>query len=85
MKDFAQWCFEHNLIDIYEDGTVKWKEKGPIKDGKRIPFKQKISGKVREFEDDLSNDYQGHYDHMGTVWPFKLKAAKGEGKPVAKK
>lgn len=40
---------------------------------KKSPFKQKMSKGTRDIEDDLSKDYKGHLEKLGTVEPFKLK------------
>lgn len=88
MFDFAQWCQDKGYAEIKNDGTVAWTEASgcchtdPVKGGKPISHKEKMSGKVRATTSDLSNDYKGHYSHMGTVWPFKV-VAKGSGKAVA--
>ena len=87
-KDFAGWCEERGLVQIAEDGTVRWTEgclkpptsgthKDAVKGGKKISHSEKMSGSVRDTRDDLSDDYKGNYSHMGTVWPFKVV---GKGK-----
>jgi len=83
MKDFAEWCEENNLVVIHEDGTVAWREKGPNKKGKLIPYKDARSSVVRDIRADLSADYKDYASSFGTVWPFKVLPAPGQGKPVA--
>lgn len=87
MKDFVQYCLDKGLVEVHDDGTVSWTEascchKEPVKAGKKISHKEKLSGAVRDARTDLSSDYQGNSAHNGTVWPFKV-AAKGKGKAVA--
>lgn len=92
MKDFAEWCQQKGFAQIQEDGTVQWSEglkpptsgthKDATKGGKKIHHSDKKSSGVRDGRDDLSSDYKGNYNHMGTVWPFKV-VAKGSGKAVA--
>lgn len=80
MYDFVDWCQERSLIEISEDGTVSWKEdcdKEKAQDGK------KITGVRDTCKDDLSSDYKGHFRHMKTVWPFKLRTSKKACKPVS--
>jgi hypothetical protein len=82
MKDFAEWCRDKGVAEILGDGTVRWTEaikpptsgthKDPVKGGSKISRSEKRSNKVRNGEDDLSDDYKGNYSHMGTVWPFKV-------------
>ena len=83
MRDFVNWCVKNELIDVFEDGTVAWKEGT---EGVKSNHKEKFSG-GRDQRADLSDDYKDYCHHMGTVWPFKL-AAKGKGgkavAPVAK-
>lgn len=93
MNDFAEWCHAKGLVEIADDGTVSWTEaiKPPTSGkthcaqtgGKKISHTEKLSGSVRDARKDLSDDYKNNYSHMGTVWPFKVCAAKGEGKAVA--
>lgn len=87
MRDFVQYCADKGLVEVAADGTVSWTEascchKDPVKGGKKISHKEKMSGAVRDTRDDLSADYKGHAGHNGTVWPFKV-VAKGSGKAVA--
>ena len=75
MRDFANWCAENQLIHVYEDGTVVWREGTNKTDG------------GRDQRQDLSSDYKDYCHQMGTVWPFKLvgKGKSGKAKaPVAK-
>jgi hypothetical protein len=39
---------------------------------KKSPFKQTMPSGVRDLEDDLSSDYKGHMERLGSVEPFKL-------------
>lgn len=80
-RDFVDFCFENNLIDVANDGSVTWKEEA-IKGGKSGSYKQDFGG-GRDQRKDLSDDYKDYCHHMGTVWPFKV-VAKGAVKPVAK-
>lgn len=80
-KDFINWCHNSNLIEVFDDGTVVWKEeamKGPKTCGKH---KEKFSG-GRDGRDDLSDDYKDYCHHMGIVWPYKV-CSKGKGKAIA--
>lgn len=70
MKDFANWCADNELIHVYDDGVVVWREGTNKTDG------------ARDQRKDLSGDYKSYCHKMGTVWPFKL-LAKGKGKPIA--
>lgn len=79
-KDFVNWCNEENLINVFDDGTIVWKEDAE-KSGKKINNKEKFDG-ARDGRKDLSNDYKDYCAHMGTVWPFKV-VAKGSGKAEA--
>lgn len=80
MQDFANWCLDKNLIDVFEDGTVVWKEEA-VKGGKKVPgHSEKFKG-ARDMRKDLE-DYVDYCRDMGTVWPFKVKAGKN-AKPVA--
>ena len=77
MKDFVNWCVGKNLVNVFEDGTVTWKESCES---------NKIAG-GRDGRSDLSDDYKDYCHQMGTVWPFKLvgKGKGGQAKaPVAK-
>lgn len=81
MKDFANWCIQQNLVNVFEDGTVAWKEStdGPTQKGN---YEQKFGG-ARDGRKDLSDDHKDYCHHMGTVWPFKLVAKGKGGKAVA--
>lgn len=80
MKDFVNWCVQKDLVDIFDDGTVAWREStsGPTQKGKHS---EKFAG-GRDQRSDLSDDYKDYCHHMGTVWPFKVLGKKG-GKAVA--
>lgn len=80
MKDFVNWCSEEQLIDIFNDGTVVWRE-ACAEGGKKISHSEKFRG-GRDQRKDLSDDYKDYCAHMGTVWPFKV-VAKGSGKAIA--
>lgn len=80
-KDFVNWCFSEKLIDVFDDGTVVWKE-SDVKDGHSGKHKEKIDG-GRDGRKDLSSDYKDYCHHMGTVWPFKVVAKGKNGKAVA--
>ena len=81
MKDFVNWCHNRELIDVFEDGTVAWRE-GAVHQGKKISgHSEKFKG-GRDGRTDLSDDYKDYCANMGTVWPFKV-VAKGSGKAVA--
>jgi len=80
-KDFLNWCDKKKLIDIFQDGTVVWKEEA-VKCGKSGGHKEKING-PRDGRKDLSDDYKDYCHHMGTVWPFKVVAKGSGGKAVA--
>ena len=80
MRNFVNWCNANKLIDVFEDGTVSWKEaaiRGPGMISRKEPFKGGRDGR-----DDLSDDYKDYAHMMGTVWPYKLVSGKG-GKAVA--
>lgn len=79
--DFVNWCFDNNLIEVANDGTVTWREDA-IKGGKKSNHKEKLGG-GRDGRDDLGDDYKDYCHHMGTVWPFKV-VAKGGVKTAAK-
>ena len=40
---------------------------------KKSPFKQSKPSGVRDMESDLSKDFKGHLEKLGTIEPFKLK------------
>lgn len=80
MQDFVNWCAKKNVIDVFEDGTVTWKETA-IRGGEKCNHKEKFDG-GRDGRKDLSDDYKDYCHQMGTVWPFKV-VAKGKGKAVA--
>ena len=84
MRDFVNWCVNNQLVDVFEDGTVAWKESAD--GGCSTKHAEKFAG-GRDMRSDLSSDYKDYCHHMGTVWPFKL-AGKGKGgkavAPVAK-
>lgn len=74
MKDFANWCADNDLIHVYEDGVVVWKET-------KSDSNDRAGG--RDQRKDLSSDYKDYCHHMGTVWPFKLVGKGKSGKAVA--
>lgn len=82
MRDFFNWCYEHNLVNVGKDGTVAWKEQisepsKPVTGGKNVDHKEKFKG-ARDGRQDLK-DYEDHMSHMGVVWPFKvLPGGKGD-------
>lgn len=82
--DFVNWCLDHKLVEVANDGTVTWKEEA-IKGGKSGSYKNNFGG-GRDQRKDLSGDYKDYCHHMGTVWPFKVvaKGGKGAAAPVAK-
>jgi hypothetical protein len=80
MRDFVNWCVEKDLVDVFDDGVVTWKE-AAIRGPQKGKHKEKIDG-GRDGRTDLSSDYKDYCHMMGTVWPFKV-VAKGTGKPVA--
>ena len=80
-KDFLNWCFNENLVDVFDDGTVAWKESA-VKSGCSGKHKEKFAG-GRDGRTDLSDDYKDYCHHMGTVWPFKVVAKGKGGKAVA--
>jgi len=78
MRDFVNWCNDHNLINIHEDGTVTWREEnqsasGP-RGGKNVSHKEKMDG-GRNGAKDLE-DYEGHSAMNGEVWPYKVLPSK---------
>ena len=77
MKDFVNWCVTNELVNVFQDGTVAWKEATE----KKAKHSEKFAG-GRDARQDLSDDYKDYCHHMGTVWPFKLVGKKG-GKAVA--
>lgn len=82
-KDFLNWCFNEDLINIFDDGTVVWREEAKEKGGKSCSnHKEKFDG-GRDGRQDLSDDYKDYCHHMGTVWPFKVVAKGKGGKAVA--
>jgi len=76
MLDFIEWCVLHNLNLVYESKSEK-------KNGKLITYKDALASGVRDIRKDLSGDYKDHARSFGTVWPWKVLHAPGEGKPVA--
>ena len=40
---------------------------------KKSSFKQSKPAGVRNMEDDLSDDFKGHLEKLGTIEPFKIK------------
>lgn len=80
MRDFVNWAHQNELVDIFEDGTVAWRESA-IKGCQKGSHSEKIAG-GRDGRQDLSDDYKDYCHHMGTVLPFKVVAKKG-GKAVA--
>ncbi len=82
MKDFVNWCYTKELIDVFEDGTVAWREAAINKSGEKTSHKEKFAG-GRDGRDDLSDDYKDYCAHMGTVWPYKVIAKGKGGKAVA--
>ena len=81
MKDFVNWCYQNELVDVFDDGTVAWRE-AAISSQKMPSHKEKFAG-GRDGRKDLSDDYKDYCHHMGTVWPYRVTAGKGSGKPVA--
>lgn len=80
-KDFLNWCFNESLIDVFDDGTVAWRE-STEKGGKSSKHSEKFAG-GRDGRKDLSDDYKDYCHHMGTVWPFKVVSKGKGGKAVA--
>jgi hypothetical protein len=76
MTDFVNFCFERNLVEVAQDGTVTWREEA-IKGPKHGSYKNKFGG-GRDQRKDLSDDYKDYCHHMGTVWPFKVVAKSGK-------
>lgn len=76
MKDFANWCIKKELVDVFEDGTVSWKETNESAN--------KTDG-GRNLKKDLSDDYKDYCHQMGTVWPFKLLGKSKFGKQKSSK
>jgi hypothetical protein len=80
VQDFVNWCNNKGLINITEDGTVRWADslvegdqagpKNPSK-GQKPNYKEKMDG-ARSQVDDLSGDYEGHACCNGNVWPYKV-------------
>ena len=58
MKDFVNWCVTQNLIDVFDDGTVAWKE-GTVTGGETTKQKEKFAG-GRDIRSDLSDDYKDY-------------------------
>ena len=85
MRNFVDFCIQNELVNVFEDGTIAWKESAVCKK-KCSNNKEKIDG-GRDGRQDLSDDYKDYCHHMGTVFPYKL-VAKGKGgkakAPVAK-
>lgn len=81
MRDFVNWCVEKNLVDVFNDGSVTWKESA-IHGPKKGKHKEKVDG-GRDGRDDFSGDYKDYCHSMGTVWPFKVVAKGKGGKAVA--
>lgn len=84
MRDFVKFCHDNDLIEVFEDGTVVWKEE-TVKGGKSSGYKDKFDG-GRDLRKDLSGDYKDYCHQMGTVWPFKVlaKGGKKQSAPVGK-
>ena len=80
MRDFVNWCVNNQLVDVFEDGTVAWKES--CNGGSSTKHAEKFAG-GRDMRSDLSSDYKDYCHHMGTVWPFKLAGNGTGGKAVA--
>lgn len=80
MKDFVNWCVQKDLVDIFQDGTVAWKEAAD--NAKKCKHSEKFAG-GRDIRKDLSDDHKDYCHHMGTVWPFKLVGKGKGGKAVA--
>jgi len=73
MKDFANWCADNDLIHVYEDGVVVWKEtKSDSNDRAVVVITQRFEC-----------DYKDYCHQMGTVWPFKLVGKGKNGKAIA--
>ena len=81
MKDFVNWCYSKQLIDVFDDGTVAWKEAAVVGPG-HIKHTEKFKG-GRDGRDDLSSDYKDYVHKNGTVWPYKVVAKGKSGKKVA--
>ena len=81
MRDFVQFCKQNELVDVFEDGTVAWRE-AAIRGQKCGSHKEKFDG-GRDGRQDLSADYKDYCHMMGTVWPYKLVAKGKGGKAVA--
>ena len=75
MRDFVNWCSKKELIDVFDDGTIAWKE-GAVRGQKCGSHKEKING-GRDGRKDFSGDYKDYCHMMGTVWPYKVVAKKG--------
>ena len=85
MRDFVNWCNQKNLIDVFEDGTVTWRESKEGKEGKKCgSHKEKFNG-GRDGRKDLSGDYKDYCHNMGTVWPFKVQGKGGKPEAPVKK
>ena len=80
MRDFVNWCVQNELVSVFDDGTVAWREGSG--DGVKSNHKEKFAG-GRDQRADLSDDYKDYCHHMGTVWPFKLVGKGKGGKAVA--
>ena len=85
MRNFVDYCIQNELVNVFQDGTIAWKESA-IKCQTKGKHKEKIDG-ARDGRQDLSDDYKDYCHNMGTVFPFKV-VAKGKGgkakAPVAK-
>ncbi len=81
MRDFVQFCMQNELVDVFEDGTVAWRE-AAIRSQKCGSHKEKFDG-GRDGRQDLSSDYKDYCHMMGTVWPYKLVGKGKGGKAVA--
>ncbi len=81
MQDFVNWCYNKDLIDVFDDGTVAWTE-GAIRTQKCGKHTEKFAG-GRDGRKDLSDDYKDYCHMMGTVWPYKVTAGSGSGKTAA--
>lgn len=81
MRDFVNWAHQNELVDIFKDGTVAWRESA-VNGCKKGSHSEKIDG-GRDGRKDLSDDYKDYCHHMGTVLPFKVVAKGKGGKAVA--
>jgi len=81
MRDFVNWAYQNELVDVFEDGTVAWKE-AAMRGQQKGSHKEKFDG-GRDGRKDLSDDYKDYCHMMGTVWPYKVVAKGKGGKAVA--